>query len=817
MASASLTSLGGASRPMNLQGHFAPLRYANAEDLPSYPSPGLKPGDAAASAAATLGWASTPSGTFAAAGPGSPRGHQFNTPRSHDAILAADVAGWAQRHRKPPSPPASHQWVSTAASLAFGASKTPPPTTEHPQHSRHDSMSAALGALASSRPRAASSPQASTERNTDRATRATALSAATLAHQPTMRANSTPVGEVGAVPYTTMDREMFTANPPVKPKTDEKNRADVLHASALAMAKKMYDTQQRMIDSSAPAHALSSSFPCGDTTSRADQQSEEQPALVHNSLQESAYRLARERLAKLQQEHEKQRGLQEFYGSGTAPLHWSKLGTIKGKLTRKRSSSDGDLLEDKRRSERIRNQMSLLNSRLSEVDKEKRARDREALVAAAQRNVKAQMQRIDEQVQSDTGRVPQVNLDDWGRQALVAARVRYDAIGQDNVGKVDIGCGKIMERSEVKKIAAQKVQPLLDEINDRAEKELVRQEEEKLEEERRKELAERDKMREKEIQKIHKKLMDQQKEDERVRKAEVKREAKAHKDEIKAAKAEQKHAAQEAKQKESEVVPPTTSVGTKAEGPLQQPSPKAAHKRSLTVGHVRALSINFSRRPPRHKGKEAADQPPNTDDNSPTSPTGKVRAWLLSRFPRPRAKSTGSTPPANGEQDANETKHGFIGGVTLARLRQGKQNSSTSSIDSLDRNPHDANSSMREVALAGRRREPSSKRGTNTTDGESTTPPPPVEQMPVLHVSQATEAAPSVVGSVGSLGSDPRSSVSSSNSCNERFVEARSEPETSGGGSLASASMLAQAKPRPRAVVAGRVSPFRESRFSEIL
>ncbi|KAK4104859.1 hypothetical protein N658DRAFT_504403 [Parathielavia hyrcaniae] len=669
-----------------------------------------------------------------------------------------------------------------------------------------------------------------------------------------MRTNSISVGEAGAVPYTTMDRQMFTSNPPVKPETDEKNRADVLHASALAMAKKMYDTQQRMIDNSARAHARSSSFSRSGATNQADQQGEQlqqQPSpMFTNSLQESAYRLARERLDKLQQEHDKQRDLQEYYGSGTSPAHRSKLGSIRGKLIRKRSSSDGDLQEDRRRSEKIRNQMSLLNNRLSEVDEEKRARDRETLLAAAQRNVKAQMQRIDEQVQSGAGRAPQGSGDDWGRKALVAARARYDALAQDSVGKVDVGGGKVMDKSEVDKIAAQKVQPLLDEINDRAEQEHARQEEERLEEERRKELAERDKMREKEVQDIHKKLKDQQKEDEKARKAESKREEKAHKDEMKAAKAEQKLAAQEAKEKEGEAVPPATSGNADAEEPVQPP-PKAGHRRSLTVGHVRALSINFGKRPPRQKGKEPADQqPPNPDDSSsPTSPTGKVRAWLLSRFPRPRAKSAGAPPAAaaadgGGDQDAHdETRRGFIGGVTLARLQKGKQNASTEGVandttpdkgkdgereiaEPEDMQHHhreqadvDVDPSMREVALAGR--EPATP-----PPHPSASPQPPLEhQTPVLHVSRASgdaaDSSSSVVslssgsgggGGGGGGGEATRRSGSVGSGGKERVVEAWSEPETTGGGG-GGGSLAASARP----VAAGRVSPFRESRFSEIL
>ncbi len=51
-----------------------------------------------------------------------------------------------------------------------------------------------------------------------------------------------------------MNKLMFTSRPPVKLEVDEQKRTDVLHASAVAMAKKMYNQQQKMIESQ-KAHA----------------------------------------------------------------------------------------------------------------------------------------------------------------------------------------------------------------------------------------------------------------------------------------------------------------------------------------------------------------------------------------------------------------------------------------------------------------------------------------------------------------------------------------------------------------------------------
>ncbi|KAH6641521.1 hypothetical protein F5144DRAFT_136477 [Chaetomium tenue] len=845
MASATVTSpAGGASRPMVLPGHSGPLKYANAQDLPSYPSPGLKPGDAAASAAATLGWANT------ASPPGSPRGHQYETARSSDALLAAS---WAQRQQKPPASPPS-LWVSTAANLAFNATKTSAPAAERPELSRQNSMRAAKGAMAGARPRARSSPQTASEKVPNPpSSEGYALSAATIAHRPSPRANTMLISETGAVPYTTMNRQMFTSNPPVKPETDEKNRADVLHASALAMAKRMYGQQQKMIDNSARAHARSASFPGGDASSLVSSQDEEQPPLVYNSLQEAAYRLAQERLAKLQEEHDKQRSFQEYYGSGTPQR--TKFGTIKGKLTRRRSSSDGDLLEDRRRSEQIRKQMSLLNNKLSVVDEGKRKRDQEALLVAAQRNVRAQLQQMDKKVQSDTGRVPQVTMDDWGRKALVAAQARSAATAHENAGKVDIGGGKFVDRAEVDKVAAKNVQPLLDEINELAEEEKARLEEERLDEERRKEKAETERMREKEIQDIHKKLKDQQKEVEKARKAEIKQEEKTRKDEAKATKAGQKHAAEGKK----------GVLTSKFKTDNQDQAPDIENKRTSAVNRVRTLSINFGKRHPRRK--ESTSEPISPDGNS-TSPTRKVRDWLFSRFPRPRAKTASTTAP-DEQVTPDAKKKGFIGGVALARL-QGNNTSTPSITDNVKGKGKETatedrpDASMREVAMAGRSPTTTTNKAdesntTTTTAGPSAILPcatpqiipstPPLDGTPqsqsqterptsqVLQPSIPTSHNQFQPQSVSSLRTSSSSSAGSSRlgasggssvgSSGERFVEARSEPEREAGsvsgsgvgGASGNGGVSATLTPPRlrRRVEGGRVSPFRESRFSEIL
>jgi hypothetical protein len=485
------------------------LKYANARDLPSFPSSGLKKDGAAASAAASLGWANTK--PFEPWTPTSLLGHdgkmasgaqsRRSTAGSQAAALAVDSANAQRRRQKSQSSLESAS--NSAALLAFNKSSMATSDAEvSPDFARQGSMRAAKGAMAGIRPRAKSSPIPK-DTYPDQANAASnALSAATIAHRPSILTSNIPIEEAGAVPFTNMDRQMFTSRPPVKPEVDEKRRHDVIHASAVAMAKKMYDQQQSVINMDrANAHARSSSFTRHRSGSVVDD--DDQPTGFGN-IQEAAYQLAQERLAKLQDEHQKTRGLEEYYGASAQPQR-TKLGTIRNKLARRRSASDGALVEDKRKSMQIRKQMSLFDTKLAEVDESKRARDREALLATAQRNVQARLKSMDEKIQEETGWVAPPR-DDWKWKARAAAQSRFDASRLEDQRKVDIGGGKVMDREAVEAIAAKRVQPLLNEINEKAERERERKAQLKAEEDKKKEEAEWNKIREREIQEIHQKL-----------------------------------------------------------------------------------------------------------------------------------------------------------------------------------------------------------------------------------------------------------------------------------------------------------------------
>ncbi len=157
-----------------------------------------------------------------------------------------------------------------------------------------------------------------------------------------------------------------------------------------------------------------------------------------------------------------------------------------------------------------------------------------------------------------------------------------------------------------------------------------------------------------------------------------------------------------------------------------------------------------------------------------SSPSSKVRNWFKTRFSRPRAKSS------NAAMEGSAPKRGFIGGVALAKVRN--HNASMSSIDN-------RSASMREVAMAGRRR-------------------------PLSTAALATEFPGKEFGE-SSAGSAARprgresslvSSLSSVSTGLDKFVEARSEVS----GPISPPRLLQDP-------ASGRGSPVRESRFCENL
>ncbi|KAI1214919.1 uncharacterized protein F4807DRAFT_13749 [Annulohypoxylon truncatum] len=684
--------------------HSGKLVYAKPQDLPSFPSIGLLEKGSAASAAAALGWTTNTSPELwrpdksAPASAAAVMAKDYKLPPPWEpvpsqhgakaALLASQSAMGPNMSRRPT---VSDSGLS-AANIAF-RSDTSIASTSHSASLEHRrSLLAARGAMAN-RQRAMSSPVPKESYPDEANAAANALSAATRAHRPVRSPTLSEVSEnAGSVPFTNMNRQMFTSRPPVKPEVDDQKRADVLHASALAMAKKMFTQQQKMIDAK-KAHDSSTSREHTDALSSVSDDA--QPAHL-TTLQDAAYKQAQARLAKMHDEHFKDREFQEYYGAKPSSRRFS----IRGKL-RKRASSDGDVIEDRRRSQHIRQQMTLFSSKLSEVNDQKRQHDQDALLAAAQRNVHERLKGIDEKIAAETGMMPPSTLTQWEIKAHAAAQAESEQRISQAHGKIDIGAGKFMEQEDIDAIAAARVKPVLDEINEKVDEEHARQTELRLEMEKKKEEEEIEKARQKEIQEISKRLKEQDKQEQKERKAEEKQEAKAKKEEDKAAKAEQK---QEAKAKKEE------ERAAKAEQKRlarheKQKSAADRHSGSPEEPEVEigTITLNTAGQPVNVPAPEVDEVPTESSedeavDRESTSPTerlskGGVKSWLKSRFSR------GRKPSDEDKSKDKSTAKGFIGGVALTGLDR------SASADN-------RSASERAIAMAGKEREPRQRRHT---------------------------------------------------------------------------------------------------------
>ncbi|KAI1377392.1 hypothetical protein F4677DRAFT_416245 [Hypoxylon crocopeplum] len=680
--------------------HSGRLIYAKPQDLPSFPSIGLSEKGSAASAAAALGWASNtapelwrpsksaPASAAAIMAKDYKLGPAWQpVPSQHGAKAALLASQSAMSVTKTGKPTTSDPGFS-AANIAFRSDRSSVPRTSHADSLEHrKSLLAAKGAMAN-RQRAKSSPFPKESYPDEANAAANALSAATRAHRPSAsRTISYSSDKAGSVPYTNMNRKMFTSRPPVKPEVDEKKRADVLHASAVAMAKKMYTQQQKMIDAKKAHDSAISSHEHADVLSSV---SDDAQPIQLTTLQDAAYKQAQARLARMHEEHFKDREYQDYYGAKQPTRRFS----IRGKL-RKRSSSDGVVIEDRRQSQYIRQQMSLFSNKLSEIDDSKRQYDQEALLAAAQRNVHERLKGIDEKISAETGMVPPSTLTQWELKAHAAAQARSDQRISQRHGRVDIGAGKFMDQEDIDAIAAARVKPVLDEINEKIEEEYARQTELRLEMEKRKEEEEIEKARQKEIQDINRKLKEQDKQEQKERRAEEKQEAKARKEEDKVAKAEQKQEAR-ARKEEDKAVKAEQRRLSRAEKPKSttdqpredQEEPEAARERIMlnTAGQpvsVPVAELNY------YAVDGTEDASVNRQPGSPgeDQSRGGVKTWFKNRF----SKGAKHVDGDKGKEKA--VGRGFIGGAALAGL------DSPASMDN-------RSSSVRAVAMAGREQNP---------------------------------------------------------------------------------------------------------------
>jgi hypothetical protein len=297
--------------------------------------------------------------------------------------------------------------------------------------------------------------------------------------------------------------EMWGDRPPVEIELEEQRQKAALRASAVSMAKQMYDYQNRAALTSDPSgHAGATAAQARAPASQAKPDLKTE-ALRYIHLQDAAKKLAQERLDKMDKDLEPTK-YREHYGYDAQP-HRNRL-SMRGRPRQRAASEqaqDDDSSSDDERARRVRRQMAQLNNATADVDAKKKDADRKALLAAAERNVHKSMDTMDEQVFQSTGKISQAKMDEWAAKAREKAQKDAELRGQ-NHGKTHIGGGRFMDQAAIEAIAQSRLQPTLDQINDTAEKKRAKDEEMRLD----KEEQERQKRTEKQK---HKEEKDEQK------------------------------------------------------------------------------------------------------------------------------------------------------------------------------------------------------------------------------------------------------------------------------------------------------------------
>ena len=409
-----------------------------------------------------------------------PLWHSELSAASSKAALLADKEGGDMKIWKPEPTNAGNSAAGQAMRMK---GLSPQLDYGHTEDGGRRAMMAATQSMASSRKRAGSTPVQPPALYPDsKNSAANALKAATSVSRAgrgatAVQASTGPsinAAKIHNAAVTNLSREMYTSHPPVAPEVEEKRKQDTLRASAVAMAQQMYKVQQRAIEEArndqgkADSH-YGAAHAHGRPASATSDEGHQPPRYAN--LQEAAQKLAAERLAKL---HDENAAYRNYYGTEPpAPSH--KL-SIRGRPRARASSDSAAAEEDEARSRQIRSEMSLFTAKIDQVDNKKRQKDRDSLLAAAQRNVRASMHGMDEKVFSETGKVSPAMMADWE----IKARAKADADSSArmvNHGKVNIGGGRYMDQSEIDAIALAKVQPTLDEVTVNAEKHRARDEE----------------------------------------------------------------------------------------------------------------------------------------------------------------------------------------------------------------------------------------------------------------------------------------------------------------------------------------------------
>jgi hypothetical protein len=486
------------------------LKYAKAQDLPSYPVVGIDTRSSAGTAALLANkntkspeWWKPDQSSAAGKAALLANGYKMAPLWQPEASAAGSKAALlAHRHGgkvelwRPEASAAGH----SAATIAM-RNQAPGPAVDYgyTDQGRKNAFTAATDAVsASRRKRAQSNPPPAEIYPDSRNSARNALGAATLAHSASTRSkpqaspldsNSLGSGAMEAARIQhakSISRDMYTSTPPVALETEEKKHNDALRASAVSMAKKIYDVQQKQTDGASGRSDARTGANAAHSAQPASGEGDiKQQAMRYIGIQEAAQKLAQERLAKIG--YDENAAYRSYYGYDQPTR--SKLSMRRGRNRAQSASeatpaNDSDSDEDDFRSRRIRTQMDQFNKKLADVDANKRENDRKLLLAAAQRKVQSQMQGMDKKIYDETGKMSQGMIDDWDEKARTRALANSET-RMENHGRVHIGNGKYMDQAEIDAIAQARIQPTLDEITEKTEKRLAEDERRRAAEEER--------------------------------------------------------------------------------------------------------------------------------------------------------------------------------------------------------------------------------------------------------------------------------------------------------------------------------------------
>ncbi|KXT03169.1 hypothetical protein AC579_6869 [Pseudocercospora musae] len=507
----------------------ASLKHAKPQDLPSFPSHGTSADSAGKAAMLAKDYKMKelwqPEQSMAG---------------SKAAVLAAGKGGKVDLWEAQAT--AAGQ---SAASLAFkNKGLSPQAYAGNTPEDKSKALQAATMSAKASRARAGSTPAPAPALYPDAHNAVpNALNAATVSHRNAVKVR--PVNDGGwndaanqaaRIKNSHMDPQLFTEHPDIQ--TDEDRRQAALKASAISMAKKMYEKQNRdamLADPEGPGahHAGARAAARNEATAHPDVKQE---ALAYLSLQDQAHKLAAERLAKIDKNMEASR-FREHYGYEDKPKRLSSrlsmrsvgAGGRRGRAASESAANASDSDDDQAAARRIRKQMASLGSASKDVDDKRQREDRAKVLAAAEKRVSSRMHDMDQQVYRDTGKVSESMMAEWEEKARVRAQQEREKKAE-NPGRTHIGGGKYMDTADIEAIAAARLKGTLDEINATAEQRRARDAEIAAEKDEQERLKMEQKMEDQAQKEEWRRIRDEdkatarrQKEEEKLRRAEEKR------------------------------------------------------------------------------------------------------------------------------------------------------------------------------------------------------------------------------------------------------------------------------------------------------